>query len=95
MRALGRRVLNRRLASKPEDKYIRADTWLREDEVFREYIANHLNDFRERNIVNGEIIDKLMEEHMAKQFNHMKIFNKLVNLELVLKQFMDGRGFKS
>ena len=95
LRALGRRVLNRRLASKPEDKYIRADTWLREDEVFREYIANHLNDFRERNIVNSEIIDKLMEEHMAKQFNHMKIFNKLVNLELVLKQFMDGRGFKS
>ena len=89
VRSVGRRILNRKLAHKKRDTYIQINTWFREDEEFRQYIINHLEGFKSRGIIKEGIIDILIEEHMGRQFNHMKVFVKLVNLELVLKQFHD------
>lgn len=91
---IGRKILNKKLAKTKENTYVKVNTWLRNDPEFRNYIISHLNDFKAREIIEAAVIDELLAEHLEYKYNHMKIFVKLVNLELVLKQFVDGKGFQ-
>lgn len=91
---IGRKVIYRRIARSIENNYIPLNTWLREDKEFRDFVINQLNDFEKRGFIQPGIINQMVEEHLNYENNHMITLQKLVNLELLLKMFADGKGFE-
>ncbi len=93
LESIGRKVVHRRIARGKEISYVPLNTWMREDEKLRRFVIKHLEDFEKRGIINQGILNKMVQEHLSKEANHMKTFQRLVNLELLLKIFADTPQF--
>jgi hypothetical protein len=66
--------------------------WFRENNDFREFLLDHLSDFKKRGYVLESGIDKIIEEQINMKYNHIRIIATMVNLEIVLKQLLKVRN---
>ncbi|MFW9904551.1 MAG: asparagine synthase-related protein [Candidatus Thorarchaeota archaeon] len=97
LRNIGRKILYRRMASEFEDSYVPINTWIRENEDYRNFIEDILLGTRaqSRGIFNHDGVLKLLKQHISGEANHMGKLLNLVDLEIFFQLFVDGDGFKN